>query len=224
MREKGIKRDDALRQEAEDKLSRKLNELNKKIEAVVPSEALQSKVYKRTPLDTSGMVQVAGTLDVRVCPQCKEEDIKADHFKSIGKTRLKGGETEGPCCGLHSNKQAMERLLWARPIPFKVSKTSLTRYQDVVGHRPITDRKKGTTTFDITAVQSLATKYPTDPLYPLLGDFRQTQKLLGTYVGVTDVLSRSFISGWACLLVADGRVHTLFTHNPSTSTVGESKP
>ena len=221
MREKGVQRDNNLRQEAEDLLAQGLQEIDGDIQTVIPREALQLKVYKRTPPDTEGMIQTSGLLNVKVCPNCKEENVTAPHYKSIGKKRLSKGEPENPCHGHKSEKRSLQRLLWAMPLPFKVSKASLLRYQDCAGHIPVFDQKKKTITFDDTALKTLCSRYPSDPLYPLISKFRETQKLLGTYVGVTDE-SGTILGGMP--VGADGRIHTLFTHNPSTLRLASQNP
>ena len=53
---------------------------------------------------------------------------------------------------------------------------------------PIYDPKKKTITFDEKAIARLIKQYKKDPLYPLILEFREIQKLLGTYVGVSEYI------------------------------------
>lgn len=188
----GIVMDLEARDEAEQKVSKLLAETQQKMEACVPVEARALKVFKKTPKDTTGMVQVKGSRKTTKCPNCNMVDAKTTHFKSIGKKRLKLGEAENPCVGLKAEKVVVAALLWAQPLEFKISPLSLTRYQAVKGHKAITvpDRNHATrtkkVTFDEKAILRLSKNYPKDPLYPLILDFRGLQKLLGTYIGVTE--------------------------------------
>ena len=182
---KGVLRDEVKRNEAEVKLAELLADVNRKIESVVPLEARQLKVYKKTPKNPEGMIQTAGLITKRFCPNCHKEDVKADHFKSIGIKKLKAGGIENSCAGYKGEKREVTAILYALPLEFKVSNVSLQRYQKVVNHMPIFDPKKKTITFDEKAIARLIKQYKKDPLYPLILEFREIQKLLGTYVGVT---------------------------------------
>jgi uracil-DNA glycosylase family 4 len=222
MSAKGVILDADFRTESETKLAGLLAGVQEQMEAVVPFEARKLKVYKKTPKETVDLVQVDGTKKVTQCPVCLATEVKADHFKSIGKKRLKAGEAENPCHGSKSEKVEITTVLWAERQPFKISKLSLTNYQDVVGHTPITDRKEGKVTFNDNALKLLIKKYPNDPLYPIIGDYREIQKLLSTYVGVTDPLTGKIRGGMPT--GPDGRIHTTFSHNPSTLRLASQNP
>ena len=185
MSNKGIPLDKDARQRAEDTLSQQLKDINLRLQAAVPAAAKQFKVYQKTPKDLTGLVQLPSSRKARMCPQCGALDVKAEHFKSIGKKRLKTGEPEQACAGLKPVMDTITDNMWARHLEFKLSKVSLERYQKVQRHKPIVDRRKKTVTFDVKAIKTLCKQYPTDPLYPIIGEFRQTQKILGTYIGVT---------------------------------------
>jgi uracil-DNA glycosylase family 4 len=192
MSSKGVVMDMEARQRAETDVAKLLNDTSAKIEAVIPPEARALKVYKKQPKDTAGMIQVRGTRKATQCPHCKELDVKAAHFKSIGKKLLKQGELERPCFGLKATKVVVPSSLWALPLEFKLSPQSLTRYQQVKGHSAIyiPDRTSSTrtkrSTFDEKAILRLTKKYPKDELYPLILDFRGLQKLLSVYIGTTE--------------------------------------
>jgi uracil-DNA glycosylase family 4 len=181
----GVLLDKVARQEAEDKLQGLLAEIWKEMQAVVPVEAKRLKVFKKEPKDVTGLVRTTDLRKATRCPICHTLDVRSDHFKSVGKKRLKAGDQENPCSGAKADKVEIPDLLWAEPLPFKISKTSLTAYQKVRNHQPFKDRKTKQPTFDIKAIKSLINKYPDDKLYPIIGTFRKVQKLASTYVGVT---------------------------------------
>lgn len=212
MSKKGVVLDLEARQQAEDKLTITLTALEEAIQAAVPLEVLDLKLYAKPPKVLDGLVQVPGVRKTTKCPQCATLDIKADHYKSIGKKRLAKGESENPCVGLKSNKVTLPANQWAQRLPFRLSKQSLIRYQRHHGHQPILNKKKKVT-FDEKAIQRLRKKYSDDPLYRLIVDFRGTQKLRSTYVGVTQPDGK--IKG-GMPVGKDGRVHATTTHNPST--------
>lgn len=226
MSQVGVPFDHAARSEAEKTLQISLDDIDRRIQGSVPLDARELKVYKKDPKDLTDIIdryiQVDDTRIAKQCLQCGTLDVKADHFKSVGVKRLKAGEPENPCHGSKAEKVEIDAKLWALPLPFKLSKTSLERYQKVRGHQPIINRKEGRVTFDENSIKSLRKKYPKDPLYPLIGDFRSTQKLLTTYVGVTDPATGRVRGGMP--IGPDGRVHTTFSHNPSTLRLASQNP
>jgi uracil-DNA glycosylase family 4 len=223
----GVKMDLEGRAKAEVQVSKLLADASAAIERVVPANARAYKVYKKTPKVLDGLVQVKGTRQTTKCPRCLQHDVKADHFKSIGKKRLKAGEPEKGCVGLKAEKVVIADKLWAAPLEFKLSKLSMERYQAAVGHKPIQvyDRNSASgktrkSTFDEKAILKLTTKYPNDPLYPVVLEFRGLQKLLSTYIGVTE---GGVVRG-GMPVMRDGRVHTTFSHNPSTLRSASQNP
>jgi uracil-DNA glycosylase family 4 len=240
MSEKGVFLDLQMRKDAEDKLTKAITDLNAQMEAVVPSSVKNLKVFKKTPKSTDGLIQVEAESTVTECPKCGEQNIKASHFKSVGKKKLTtcttcgltekkhinvdhtfAGMPENPCVGLKARKVLAPTMLWASYEPFKLSKKSLLLYQKVLKHKAIVDRKKNKVTFDEKAILQLVKRYPNDKLYPVILEFRGMQKLLGTYIGVTQETGR--IKG-GLPTGADGRVHTLFTSNPSTLRSASQNP
>jgi DNA polymerase I-like protein with 3'-5' exonuclease and polymerase domains len=214
MRTTGVLRDEAMRSEAESRLAHLLSGIKSEIEDHIPTAARNLKVYKKTPKDTTGMVTIQGLAKVKKCPGCDALNVKAAHFKSIGKKRLKlEGAVENPCVGLKSTVTVVTSLLWALPLEFKISNKSLQQYQKVVKHRPILDPKKKTITFDEKALKRLIKFYPNDKLYPLILKHREVQGLLSKYIGVTQ--DDGSIKG-GLTIGSDGLIHTQFTHNPST--------
>ena len=221
MSEQGIPLDLKARQEAEDQLAVTLKDLKGQIDLAVPEEAKKLKIYKKTPKDTTGMVATLGSVKTTECPHCNLLGVKAVHYKSIGVKKLKAGATENPCVGLKSIKVDTTVSLWAIPLEFVISNLSLQRYQGVMKHQPVMDLKKKSVTFDEKAMLRLVRKYPKDTLYPLITTFRGIQKLLSTYVGVTQ---ESGIIKGGMPVGKDGRIHSQVTHNPSTLRTAMQNP
>ena len=218
---KGITLDLVARKEAEVKLASILEGFKQDMDSVVPVAARRFKPYKKVPKDTTGMVQVDGERQTKRCPQCGDLDVKASHFKTIGKKRLRLGETENSCFGGTAEKVTIAAKLWASPLEFKLSMLGLTNYQKVVNHKPIINRKENKPTFDESAIKKLRFNYPKDPLYPLIVDFRESQTLLSRYVGRTQEdgsLRGGMHAG------PDGRIRTTYTHNPSTLRLASQAP
>jgi uracil-DNA glycosylase family 4 len=250
---KGVVLDLEARQAAEVKVAAIQDSLKAQMDAVVPLEARALKVFKKTPKDTTGMLQTPGQRTTTQCPQCLALDVKADHYKSTRKatdkcaqcqaTRKKHcdldepgldhpancpkhhhqfqGPEENPCVGLKSVKLTVPAPLWAQPQEFKLSIKSLTRYQALVGHKPILKRKEKTPTFDETAIKLLRQQYPRDPLYPLILDFRESQTMLSRYIGRT-VDGGGYVGGMQ--VTPDRRIHCVYTHNPSTLRLASQSP
>jgi DNA polymerase I len=84
----------------------------------------------------------------------------------------------------------------------------------------VLNRKEKRVTFDEGAILKLMKLYPLDPLYPLLLEHREYQKLLSTYVGITG--DKTVRGGMP--VGKDGRIHCLFTHNPRTLRLASQDP
>lgn len=171
--------------------------------------------------EITGMIEIPGMRKTTKCPRCSQLDVKADHYKSVGKKKLAAGTPENECVGLKSLKVAVPSNQWALPLPFKLSNQSLQRYQRHYKHKPILTPKERKITFDDKAITRLMVNYPHDKLYPLIGEFRATQKLLGTYVGITQPDGK--IRG-GMEVGKDGHIHTTLTHNPSTLRSASENP
>ena len=183
---KGVLLDQEARERAEERLSGQLEEVGARMQAAVPAQARELKLYKKTPKDTTGLEQVPGTRTAKVCPGCGELDVLAKHFKSVGVKKLKAGTPENLCLGLKPVKLEVAADLWAERLPFSLSNVSLQRYQRIMGHTAILSRQEKKVTFDVNALKMLRKRYDQDPLYQVIDEFRKVQKLLTTYVGVTE--------------------------------------
>ncbi len=217
----GVLRDEVLRQESEVKLQALLDEVELRMEEGIPKEVQKLQVYKKTPKKLEGLVQVEQLGKVKRCSICGLNNPLAPHFKAVSATKRKQG-FDNIC--EDAVKVTTDELvtLWARPLDFKVSHKSLTSYQKALKHGAILDRKKGRTTFDEPALMKLIARYPKDPLYPNILRHRELQKLLSTYIGVVDLPSGRIRGGMP--IGVDGRIHTSFTHNPSTLRLASQQP
>jgi uracil-DNA glycosylase family 4 len=217
----GVKLDLEERAIAEKQLQTLLDEIEVAMEEAVPQEARKLKVFKKTPKNVDGMIQVEGEVSTKQCDQCGSVGIVSKHTSSVGKKRLKIGEPENPCVGATIKKIKVMGMLWAQPLPFKVSKLGLTSYQKSLKHQAIIDRKEKKVTFNADALTILIKKYKNDKLYPRILEHRKVQKLLSTYVGVTGDNGR-VVGGMPVGI--DGRIHTTYTHNPSTLRFSSEDP
>lgn len=206
MSDKGVLRDEVMRRDAETKLQDLLDITELKMEAAVPDEARKLKVYKKLPKDITGMHEIPGILKVKACLDCGELKPKKNHSAFCLGLR---GEVEFPT------------VWWAKPLEFKVSKVGLTSYQKALRHMAIIDRKKQKVTFDESALMKLIKSYPNDPLYPRILEHREYQKLLSTYIGITQ---QSGLVRGGMPVGRDGRIHTLYSHNPSTLRLASQNP
>lgn len=179
MSKMGVLLDQEMRNEFEEKVGAELREVESRIQDVVPIAAKEHKLYKKVPKSTDGMVQVATRSLVHRCNRCGTVKPPKSHFKVYKKK-------DNPCGGAEISVLEEDVYLWARVLPFRLSKTALTRYQTLMGHKPIIDRKENKVTFDEKAILRLTKTYPRDPLYPLILKQRGASKLISTYIGVTE--------------------------------------
>lgn len=183
---KGVLLDQPGREAAELRLADQLDLVAEKMDQAVPRAVHELKIYKKTPKDVAGLEIVPGTRTAKVCNLCGRVDALAPHFKSVGKKRLKAGEPENTCFGGTASKIDVPADLFAERLPFSLSNQSLQRYQKVMGHKAILSREERKVTFDVNALKLLRKQYQDDPLYKVIDEFRKVQKLLTTYVGVTE--------------------------------------
>ena len=222
MTKKGVILDEQARDEAEVKVKEILSDANKRIQDAVPEGLRRYKVYKRTPKDTTSMVSVPARVTIKRCVRCGLDDVKADHFKSVGRKALNEGRPENGCVNAApAVKVEVSKPCWAVPQDFKLSSKSLQEYATSQGHRMHIDFKTKRPTFDKNAIQEMRLSYPNDPLYREIGMFRQAQKLHTTYIGERGPYGR--VKG-GIRPFSDGRIHTTFTHNPSTLRLASQNP
>ncbi len=205
----GIPLDTEERAKAEAKLTGLLDELEVQMEESIPDEARKFKVYKKLPkLYVDGLTESTQDVPVIYCEKCGVEKPKLKWHKEL----CDGGEV-----GILE-----PRPIWLEPLPFKVSTLGMSKYQKSLRHQAIIDRKEKRVIFDADAIKLLVKKYPKDPLYPRILEYRKLQKLLGTYIGVTDEVTGRVSGGME--FDKNGRVHTTYTHNPSTLRFSSEEP
>lgn len=214
MSEKGVLLDKEGRAIAEKQLQDLLDVVELKMEAAVPKQVRKEKVYKKAPKKMEGVLIRLVTLPVKVCPKCELVNPKKDHFK-VFKKKVNN------CGGLEPAVIEAVGEQFYKELPFKVSKQSLLSYQGTLRHQAIINRRENKVTFDESAMVRLMKKYPNDPLYPLILQYRELGKLLGTYIGVTQPGGK--IKG-GMPADKDGAVRTFFTHNPSTLRLASQNP
>lgn len=91
-------------------------------------------------------------------------------------------------------------------LPFKPSVVQLKNYALLHGHRMVINTKdplRPAVTFDDDAVRTMMKRYPQDPLYPLIAEYRELEKCQGTYINGIHA-------------DPDGRYREEFKHNPKT--------
>ena len=212
----GVLRDNEMRQEAETRLSGMLDEIETKMEVAVPQAARALHVYKKTPKNTEGMVQLEKSFPVRYCAVCGLQAPNKAHAKLCPKYLDPVGSVVEvkycKACGLQkpTKKHAKECYettiitlqeplatyrdcfidetfqVWGKPLEFKVSNKGLQSYQKILRHQAIISRKEKKITFNEDAIVRLIKQYPSDPLYPRILEHREVQKLLSVYIGITE--------------------------------------
>lgn len=202
----GVKRDEVMRREAEERLTALLDEVERRMEDAIPKEARREKVYKTKPRDTEGVLERLVRVGVPVCSVCGAVKPGKPHFR-VTKKKV------NPCAEGQILTAEREVTQYYRLLEWKASKVQLQNYQASLKHQAVINRKENRVTFDEDAIAKLVKKYPKDPLYPLLLDHRKYQKLRGTYIGVTQ--PDGTIRG-GLRVGRDGRIHPEFTDNPST--------
>lgn len=216
MSKQGVLLDQVMRADAEAKLTTLLEGVEQKMEAAVPVEVLRSNPkdgYKKEPKSVEGMVQRQFSVSLLSCPSCGAEGVTKAHTKA----KKKGN----PCQDVTLKAEVKQVTRWCKVVPFKVSKLGLMSYQKSLSHQAIINRKENKITFDENAITRLIKKYPSDPLYPIILEHRGHQKLLSTYIGTTN--ADGTIRG-GMPIGRDGRIHTLFTSNPSTLRSASQNP
>ena len=117
------------------------------------------------------------------------------------------------CLGADTVKQTVPTQHWAVRLPFKPSTAQLIRYADHMGHEKVFDYRADPpkVTFDEKALPRLLKKYPDDPIYNALLEYREIEKAKGAFVD-------------GIFVHTDNRVRGTFNHNPSTLRLGMKDP
>jgi uracil-DNA glycosylase family 4 len=203
----GVLRDNVMRQESEEKMSGILANIEQRMEGAVPQDARKVHIYKKKPKDAEGLIELVKEYPVKYCGKC---GLQKPNKKSHPKV-----------CDGETIELSEPQTVWGKPLKFKVSKLGMMNYQKSLAHQAIRNRKEQKITFNEDAIVRLMRNYPNDKLYPLIIDHRKVQKLLSTYVGVTQENGK--IRG-GMPVGKDGRIHTTYTHNPSTLRFASEDP
>ena len=200
MHRKGMPVDSVTRRKHAITLDEKLKAIDQQIQDIIPEALQKVKLYKsvsraRAAHHGEGS-EVEAEVDVNHCPACGKE----------------GRITEATHpCNVPLETRTVRTTQWAIPQPFIVSWQSIAKWQDYHKHKAVL--RKGKRTTDETALRALILKHPDDPLYPLVLDYREVQKLSGTYIGRPAPFGK--IEG-GLPVYADGRCHPTITNNPDT--------
>jgi DNA polymerase I-like protein with 3'-5' exonuclease and polymerase domains len=232
MTSKGLRIDQAAREEASVSLATTLTGFRQHMQEVVPLAAKRLKGYKKAPKGVEwsigdpappGYVVKALPTVRKQCSICGTDSPTKPHFKTLKKPTAK--RPQNPCAG---GEVVEVEMLWptlSRIELFVPSVHQLTTYASACGHRLQMTKVRGkasTVTFDDHALKALMKAYPTDRLYPLVRDYREVEKLLSTYVGVWNPDTLKWEGGPPTS--AAGRVHSIFGHAPSTLRLSSRAP
>lgn len=245
MTKAGMPIDKELRIASSKELITRRNKVRAEIETLAPIEIknLSPKAgFVREPADKTGLEQFTfGGIRSKYCTACEIKAPTKAHFKSktlkhcsichkkwTAKHVLPtkkvnpclGGccvlTEQNPCVGATTVERVEGEQRWARIEPFLASTKGILRYQQFSKHPYIytgrgEDKKPST---DIKALKKLQGKYPTDLFYPLVVDDREYTKVGGTYLGWYDEETKQIDGGFP--VSRTGRIHSHFTHAPST--------
>ena len=183
-------------------LAAKLAGLHTQIETRIPALLKPAKRYKQVERARIKFPQgqlVEAHVQTLRCPRCQQTG-------SLNKRH--------PCLqadpALTLDTITLPTQMWEVPQPFAISWQNIQKWQDFQGHQVI--KRQGKRTTDETALRSLMLKYPDDPLYPLVLDYREAMKLAGTYIGRVE--EGEIVGGLP--VHKDGRCHPTLTNNPDT--------
>ncbi len=178
---KGMPIDPLIREDRAKKLAARLADVKAKMEACVPLEARKVEhVYVSAPKDRTGLWSRRGTRQLKVCPACGAESPQKSHYRVLKKK-------VNPCGGLSSVVRDIEVDEWYRLADFTPSRDQLTRYHHHLGRPlPMVFDKKARAkkvSFAERQIKEMVAKYPQDVLYLLILEYREADKVAGTYIG-----------------------------------------
>jgi hypothetical protein len=195
MCQRGVLLDNNGRLEASKALMSSLEAITKEMAAVVPPEACRMKVYKSRPPKDVELVELEGERKAKRCSRCLTIGVTKPHVTQKTSWAHTLNLLEGvqgpqerikipnPCLGATIETVMAPVAFWGVREAFVPSNSQLQTYQAVMKHRPQLNRERKPT-FDDEALQKLVKQYKTDLLYPLILQYRNVEKVLGTYIGV----------------------------------------
>lgn len=137
-------------------------------------------VFATTPKETAGLHSRPATRSELACSNCGLARPRKDHFKKfVKKVNL--------CADAGRVERQVEVVEWFRLGAFKPSRNQLIAYQVFLGRQVPTKWDGKTKTrklsMDEKALKGLMGKFPEDKLYPAVLEYRELDKLGGTYIG-----------------------------------------
>ena len=196
MHDAGMPLDPVIRADRAVKLDNRRKELLHEMESQVPRSARRvAHTYKKEPSadQLEGLFSRYGNLlqfdnvhvTIRACNICGALKPTKAHFRSFKRPTAK--RPQNPCAGASSVEISILGKSWSRLADFTPSRDQLIRYQQVLG-RPIPTKwdpktKSRKISMDEKAIKWLMGKYPSDKLYPLVLEYREIDKVAGTYLG-----------------------------------------
>ena len=179
--ERGMPIDAKIRLDRAIKLDIKQRAVLAQLEALIPLEARKVEhVYKETPKDTAGLRTREGVRTRSFCPQCGALKPRKDHFRILKKK-------VNPCGGCVPVSRDVPVVEYYRLAPFKPSREQLIRYNQLLGRALPTTWDKKTRGRKVSmsekGIKELMRKFPLDALYPSVLEYRELDKLAGTYIG-----------------------------------------
>lgn len=216
----GMPLDVGRRMEYATRLKEERVKLDERLAEVTPFEIRPKFVYKNPPRDKEGLVELPTKQEISVCPNCGYERPPKTHFAKATKKF-----PDRKCHGFQPEIRQVPQL--ARLEPIKVSSKFILAYQKIRKH-PIQFHGKGEDrkpTANENAIRTTLLKYPDDPLYPVVLKISKIRTLQGRYIGKLETQedgTEKLVGG--LMVGADGRVHTVFSHNPSTLRMASENP
>lgn len=167
------------------KLADRIKSVSEKMDSVIPDGVRKVKIYATRPKSQDGLITVRVREAVPVCDRCGHTRPTKPHFRAYKRPTEK--RPQNPCAGAGVRHVDMEVEKFARVDAFKPSRHQLMKYQEVMGRLVPTTYDSKTKTrrpsMDEKALKTLLKKYPLDPLYPLVLEYRELDKVAGTYIG-----------------------------------------
>lgn len=177
----GMPIDPLIREEKAEQLAIRQADLMTEMESLIPPEARRiAHVYKSPPKERTGLSSRRGSRSEHHCSRCGAPRPGKAHFKRFVKKN-------NPCADAGTVDRIIDVDEYYRLAPFKPSREQLMRYQAVM-NRPVPgkwDKKLGRRrpSMDARSIKDLMRKYPLDKLYQNVLDYRQADKIAGTYIG-----------------------------------------
>lgn len=181
MSKEGMPVDEEVRFDRATKLAAKLDTTLSALSALVPHEARNIEhVYVKPPRNVEGLYVRPAQRTVPTCERCGLLNPTKPHFRVLKKK-------PNPCGGAGICMKEVGVDEYYRLQDFTPSRNQIIRYNDVLGRATprIRDKKSGTmkVTTNDKALKELMRKFPDDSFYPLVVEYRELQKLQGTYIG-----------------------------------------